>query len=532
MNNNEDICMKANLRPEEIATLRLRGLYEENGYRKYRMSRFEEYSLYANNREFLAGDKVLTFTDLDGRLMALKPDVTMSIIKNTENSDADPEKLYYVENVYRESRESNSFREIGQIGLEMIGTVETAQTAEVLGMAVKTLSTIGEDFILEISHMGFTEGLLRALDLSDADYSHLISLVSGKNPDGIRKVADEAGIPAPMTEKICTLTTLDGDPEQVIKDAEQLVLNSEMINALKELKDVYEDLKTAGLSDNIRIDLSMVNDIDYYNGIIFKGYLRRSPSRILAGGQYDRAMKKLGRSAGAIGFALYLNEIARLPEEEKDAAGSDMLTIALPKGRLGDQVYDILSRAGYECQAYREKNRKLVVENPERNVRYVLVKPSDVAVYVEHQAADVGIVGKDILMENEPDVYELKDLDIGKCRMCVAAKKGYVDDPDRTLRVATKFVNVAKHHYQEQNRDIEIIKLNGSIELGPILGLSDVIVDIVQTGSTIRENDLEVIEEFKDISARLIANKSSCKFKKEMITTLLSRLDRAEEEEA
>lgn len=201
-----------------------------------------------------------------------------------------------------------------------------------------------------------------------------------------------------------------------------------------------------------------------------------------------------------------------------------MLNIALPKGRLGDQVYDMLASIGFDCPGYYEQNRKLVFESPEKNVRYLLVKPSDVAVYVEHHAADVGIVGKDILLEQNSDVYELLDLKIGKCRMAVAAPEGYVEDPDRTLRVATKYVNVAKNFYAGRNRDIDIIKLNGSIELAPILGLTDVIVDIVETGNTLRENHLKVIEEFQDISARFIANKTSFKFENEIISQILNKL--------
>ena len=202
-----------------------------------------------------------------------------------------------------------------------------------------------------------------------------------------------------------------------------------------------------------------------------------------------------------------------------------MLTIALPKGRLGDKVYDMLASAGYDCPGYYDKNRKLVFESPERGVRYILVKPSDVAIYVEHHAADVGIVGKDILLEQNSDVYELLDLNIGKCRMCVAAPENYVEDKDRTLRVATKYVNIAKEFYSKRNRSIEIIKLNGSIELAPILGLTDVIVDIVETGGTIRENHLKVIEEFKNISARFIANKTSFKFENDIITDMMKKLE-------
>ena len=201
-----------------------------------------------------------------------------------------------------------------------------------------------------------------------------------------------------------------------------------------------------------------------------------------------------------------------------------MLNIALPKGRLGDQVYELLASVGYDCKSIYDENRKLVFENPQTGVRYLLVKPSDVAIYVEHHAADVGIVGKDILMESNPDVYELLDLGLGKCRMCVAGKEDYVEDKDRPVRVATKFTNIAKEHYAKLGRDIDIIKLNGSVELGPIVGLSDVIVDIVETGSTLRENGLEVLEEICPLSARMIVNQVSMKMEAERIRKLISQL--------
>ena len=204
-----------------------------------------------------------------------------------------------------------------------------------------------------------------------------------------------------------------------------------------------------------------------------------------------------------------------------------MLNIALPKGRLGDQVYGMLRDAGYDCPAYEEKNRLLVLESPEKGVRYLLVKPSDVAIYVEHHAADVGIVGKDILLESCPDVYELLDLNIGKCRMAVAAPKGYVEDTDRTLRIATKYVNIAKKFYSEKNRDIEIIKLNGSIELAPILGLSDVIVDIVETGGTLKANNLAGIVELKIISAGFMASRSWVSVQNDMISDMMEKLGEA-----
>ena len=208
-----------------------------------------------------------------------------------------------------------------------------------------------------------------------------------------------------------------------------------------------------------------------------------------------------------------------------------MLNIALPKGRLGDKVYSLLAGAGYDCHEAFDESRKLVFEAEGAGVRYFLVKPSDVAIYVEHGAADVGIVGKDILLESGADVYELLDLGLGRCRMCVAGRNDYVEETDRTLRVATKFVNCAKKYYNEIGREIEIIKLNGSIELAPLLGLSDVIVDIVESGKTLKENDLGVITEIFPISARFISNRASYKFKTEAIDEMISKLSRAVSEE-
>ncbi len=201
-----------------------------------------------------------------------------------------------------------------------------------------------------------------------------------------------------------------------------------------------------------------------------------------------------------------------------------MLNVALPKGRLGEKVYSMFEKAGFECPSIRETNRKLIFENPQKNVRYFWVKPSDVAIYVERGAADVGVAGKDILLEYEPEVYELLDLGIGKCKMAVAAKKDFYDNTQRTLRVATKFTNITKSYYSALGRDIDIIHLNGSIEIAPILDLSDVIVDIVETGTTLKENNLSVIDTIIPISARLIANKSCFKFKGDAIEKLISEL--------
>ena len=203
----------------------------------------------------------------------------------------------------------------------------------------------------------------------------------------------------------------------------------------------------------------------------------------------------------------------------------DMLNIALPKGRLGEKVYGLLKKAGYACPAIEDPGRKLIFENPETGVRYFWVKPSDVAIYVARGAADLGIAGKDILLEYRPEVYELLDLGLGKCRMAVAGPSDFREKPGRALRIATKFPHIAAKYYADKGRDIDIIKLNGSIEIAPILGLSDVIVDIVETGKTLKENDLEVLEEIVPISARLIANQAAYQFQYDAIRTLVRNLE-------
>ena len=201
-----------------------------------------------------------------------------------------------------------------------------------------------------------------------------------------------------------------------------------------------------------------------------------------------------------------------------------MINIALPKGRLGEKVYNLFAAAGYDFPGMLDNNRKLVFINEELGMRCFWVKPFDVPVYVERGTADIGAAGKDILLERNADVYELLDLKAGKCRMAVAAREDFADNPSRTLRVATEFPNIARRYYSELGREIDIIALRGSLELAPVLGLSDVIVDIVETGTTLRENNLHVINTIAELSARLIANKSAYKFKKEEISQIIGRL--------
>ena len=514
----------ANLQPKERASFALRALYEAAGCRKYHMGRFEEYGLYQENRSFLSSEQVITFTDLDGRLLALKPDVTLSIAKTAQPAPSETLCYYYHENVYRPSAESHTFKEISQMGLEMLGAVGEAQVQQAVCLAARSLDALGADWVLEVSHMGYLFGLFDALGVPDAARAKLLEKLREKNAHELRAAAGAAGL-ADAADTLCGVLDLSGAYAETMEKAAALCKNDAMRAAVAELEALAVPLEKAG--GVIRLDMTLAGEMEYYNGLVFQGYLKALPRPLLKGGRYDLLLQKFTPGAGAIGFAVYLDELDRLnamPPVQHQDTGKVMLNVALPKGRLGDKVYNLLAGIGYGCPEDYNATRKLVVENPEAGIRYFLVKPSDVAIYVEHGAADVGIVGKDILTEASADVYELLDTGLGKCRMCVAAPADYQDDPSRPVRVATKFVSIAKSYYASMGRDIDIIKLNGSIELAPILGLSDVIVDIVETGTTLRENGLKVVTEFMPISARFIANKASYQFKHAEMDTMLEKL--------
>ena len=516
----------ANLQPKERASFALRALYEAAGCRKYHMGRFEEYGLYQENRSFLSSEQVITFTDLDGRLLALKPDVTLSIAKTAQPAPGETLRYYYHENVYRPSAESHTFKEISQMGLEMLGAVGEAQVQQAVCLAARSLDALGADWVLEVSHMGYLFGLFDALGVPDAARAKLLEKLREKNAHELRAAAGAAGLADAAADILCSVLNLCGSYADTLAKAAALCRNDAMRAAVAELEALAVPLEKAG--GVIRLDMTLAGEMEYYNGLVFQGYLKALPRPLLKGGRYDLLMQKFTPGAGAIGFAVYLDELDRLsaplPPVQKNSTDRVMLNVALPKGRLGDKVYNLLAGIGYGCPEDYNATRKLVVENPEAGIRYFLVKPSDVAIYVEHGAADVGIVGKDILTEASADVYELLDTGLGKCRMCVAAPADYQDDPSRPVRVATKFVSIAKSYYASMGRDIDIIKLNGSIELAPILGLSDVIVDIVETGTTLRENGLKVVTEFMPISARFIANKASYQFKHAEMDTMLEKL--------
>ena len=515
----------------EKIDLKLRGLYRKYGYDRFKMGKFEEYDLYAQNRDFIPAEDIITVTGEKGKLLALRPDLTLSIVKYFRPEQSPVERLYYSETIYRSDKKGN-YRELKQTGLECLGNIGVEETAEVALLAALSLKSISSDYIMDISHMGFLREILDGL--TEKQKNEIIFAIGRKNIPYLEKTIADYSIDEEISNRILMVANSYGNYKRVLKTIKTLPLSEKALEYLEEIEDVCRVLAQNKFGSNINIDFSIINNMTYYSGILFKGYIAGISSGILSGGRYDGVMERMDKKGGAIGFALYLDELNG-PSFDDGIAGNsakgiqtkydDYINIALPKGRLGNKIYELFEKAGYSCAEIKEDNRKLVFENKRKKIRFFWVKPSDVTVYVERGTADIGACGSDIIEEYRPDIYELLDLKKGKCRMCIASKKDYRDDTSRTLRVATKYPDVARKYYDRESRNIDIIKLHGSIELAPVLNMADVIVDIVETGKTLKENDLIILEDILSVSARLIVNKSSFKFKNKEILDLKSKLE-------
>lgn len=306
---------------DERVVQRLRELYRCYGYTQYKMSKFEPYDLYVRNKSFLVSENILTFTDADGRLMALKPDVTLSIVKNAREG-AGLQKVYYCENVYRTSPMTRGFREIMQTGLECVGEIDLVAMGEVLLLAARSLEAISENYLLDVSHLGFVAGLLDAAGVEEGDRVRLLELMGEKNVSTLERLCRELGLDPEASEDLCQLTALYGPPRELLPVLEEMVRGERMGEALGELRAVCDLVP----EEHLRLDFSVVNDMDYYNGFIFRGYLPGLPSGVLSGGRYDNLLHQMGRGDGAIGFAVYMNLLERL-EKPKPGFDADLLLL-------------------------------------------------------------------------------------------------------------------------------------------------------------------------------------------------------------
>ena len=301
------------LRSGEQTIYRLRGLYEKYGYRRFKMSKFEEYYLYVRNKDFLISDRMITFTDARGILMALKPDVTISIVKNTRENEPGPRKVYYNENVYRTSQGDGTFQEIMQTGLECIGQLDLYHIYEVIALAVQSLQSISEDYVLDVSHMGLVSGFMEAAGVPEEDYPVILEAVREKNAAALRAFCQEKAMSPTVTALLEKLITTYGTIETVLAELAPLCMGGiKTRQAWEELNTICGLLKANGLGDKVYLDFSVEGGMDYYSGIVFRGFIKGLAAGVLSGGQYDKMVEKMGKRCGAIGFAIYLNELDRL----------------------------------------------------------------------------------------------------------------------------------------------------------------------------------------------------------------------------
>lgn len=350
------------LKNNEKAIYSLRGLYKDHGYSLYKVSKFEEYDLYAHNKSFLVSKNILSFTDTNGKLLALKPDVTLSIVKNIPEGDTCTRKLCYNETVYRTSADSDGFREIMQTGLECIGDIDTYSECEVVMLALKSLDTISGEYILDISHMGLLDGLLCEAGLDDAAKAELIRLVESKNVYAIRETCVRYGASKETADALCFITDLYMPLGDALDKIGAMIKGDKMQTAYDTLAKVSEAMKLYGLSDRLYLDLSIVNDVNYYDGICFKGYINGIPDSVLSGGRYDKLIKRLGKDLGAIGFAVYLDRLERLESDSSDYDVDAILTY--------EKGTDVRVIAEAQEKLFKEGKRVLVGRSPDRSQSY------------------------------------------------------------------------------------------------------------------------------------------------------------------
>ena len=311
---------------EEDIVFKLRSLYTAYGYRPYKMSKFEEYDLYVRNRDFLVSESVITFNDTDGRLLALKPDVTLSIVKNSTDVDDFVNKVYYNENVYRVSSRTETYREIMQTGLECIGDIDTYNVIEVLSLAAKSLETISPDYVLDVSHMGIINGLLEMTGANDVTKSEIVECIASKNAHDLLRICNDNNIDEVVSDKLCKFISIYGNMDVVINKLKELDLGEWANTTIDELQYISDAFESDPVKSKLRLDFSIANGMSYYNGIVFKGYINGIPDSVLSGGRYDRLLKKMGRTSGAIGFAVYL-DVLEYMDTQNTAYDVDVLLL-------------------------------------------------------------------------------------------------------------------------------------------------------------------------------------------------------------
>lgn len=505
----------------------LSDLFKDNKYRKVITPAIEFFDVFNSDSTGIEADDMFKLEDSKGRTTVLRPDNTMPIARMvaTRLDEKDfPVRLYYTQSVFVRNKDlAGKLNEIAQSGIEFIGDGSMQADIEVISMAVESLKKCDlNSFKIEIGNAGFFNAILNKMDISSTTKADICKLIEGKNYAALGDLLDKLGN-TKETRVIKKLPRLFGDAS-VIDEAKQIYNDPKALEALDYLRDVYQALCAAGLKEYIMLDLGLVNRSNYYTGVVFHGYAEGSGLTVLSGGRYDNLLGEFGVNAPAIGFGIDVTAVCLAMREVINVERP--IRIALTKGRLEKSSVKLFRAMGLDTSELENKGRRLIL--PVDRYEAVLSKAPDVITYVEHGVCDIGIVGKDTIVEHGSSFYEVIDLNIGKCRFALACPKDtdFFSGYKRKV-VASKYPKVAKEFFESKGMDVEIIKIEGSVELAPLLGLADGIVDIVETGSTLKENGLEVVEEIFDISARVIVNMASMKLRKNEIESFLNDLELA-----
>ena len=506
-------------------------VFHEAGYKDIKTPTLEYYDVFGDEVGTTPRNNLFKFDDRNGDTVVLRPDFTPSIArcaaKYFMENDETLRFTYKGDTFSQTASLQGKLVETTQMGVELIGENEVWADAEVLNLSIKALLATGlNHFNVTIGNIEYFKGLCEELGFDEKTELALRDLITNKNFFGARKYLEDIKADETVIEKICKLDMLIGG-KNVLNEAEKLTNNPRSKAAISHLRELSLMLEKKGYGEYIYFDLSMLNKYMYYTGVVFKAYTYGVGDCILKGGRYDNLLGKFGKEAPAIGFVIMIDDLISALSSPKASEKREYLTFALTKGRLAKKTLELLEQLGITCDEMKEDTRKLIFVNEELKLKFFLAKGPDVPTYVEYGAADIGVVGKDTIMEEDRRVYEVLDLGFGKCRMCVCGPKSAEEllKHHDQIRVCTKYPAIAKNYfYNEKNQTVELIKLNGSVELGPIVGLGDVIVDIVETGSTLRENGLDVLEEICPLSARMIVNQVSMQMQPARIKELIAKL--------
>lgn len=503
----------------------LTDLFAANGYAEISTPEIEFYDLFIQSGNPLPQESFLKIIDRDGKIMVMRPDCTVPIARVAATKLKAvplPQRLYYNETVFRSGQaHKGGSSEIAQCGIELIGAAGQEADVEVIALAVEALKASSQHaFHIELGHVGLFRALAAEMNMGAAQTEQMRLLIEGKHFAALNNLL-EPYKEKPACAVLTRLSQLFGSFE-VLDEAEALVGKREEVEYLRTL---YAALQKKGYDQYIRFDLGLVHQIDYYTGVVFRGYVEGAGAPVLSGGRYDNLVEKFGRPAPAIGFSVDADAVASCLSQPQ-APTEHRLRIALTKGRLQDKSVEMFEGMGLDCTPIRNPGRRLVHSVPNYGLDAVLAKAPDVITYVEHGVCDLGIVGKDTILEKGSSFYEVLDLGFGKCRFALAVKEGSdFYGTYKTRRIATKYPEVARTFFENKGMDVEIIKIEGSVELAPILDLADAIVDIVETGATLRENGLVPIEDVAQVSARLIVNTASMKLYKNEILDFISKCE-------